>query len=159
MKRRRVDDSFPPSSLRINDIPDIILVKVSSYLAPPSRALFAVALTTNSSDWKKINWNPTLLLSWTGSTKKQPPPAARAIVSSTNWERLDFADIEWNLAARLLDDDIGAVLSCINAVKHLKKLNMRGLISITGAGLPRLCMDQWYCAGLISALHSQVGLE
>ena len=40
--------------------------------------------------------------------------------------------------AKLLDDDIAAVLSCINAIKYLKKLKLAGCVSITGRGLEPL---------------------
>lgn len=36
------------------------------------------------------------------------------------WEVLDFADIEKALAVRLTDDDVGAVLVCIDAKNNLK---------------------------------------
>ena len=40
------------------------------------------------------------------------------------WEVLDFADIEKSLAIRLTDDDIGALLVCIDAKNNLKVRDM-----------------------------------
>jgi hypothetical protein len=47
------------------------------------------------------------------------------------WTELDFVDIEKNLAHRLTDDDIAAVLSYINAKRKLSLLNLpAALISL-----------------------------
>ena len=51
------------------------------------------------------------------------------------WSELDFGDIEYDLASRLTDDDIAAVLSCINAFEKLKTLSLTGCVSISGKGL------------------------
>ena len=51
------------------------------------------------------------------------------------WSELDFGDIEYDLAIRLSDDDIAAVLSCINAFKKLKTLVLTGCVSISGKAL------------------------
>lgn len=76
------------------------------------------------------------------------PVLARAIKDATtqlkeyygvNWEILDFADIERSLESRLTDDDIGAILVCIDAKNHLKRLKLRNNFDFVGHGLQPLC--------------------
>ena len=43
---------------------------------------------------------------------------------TTTWNVIDFIDIPMSLASRLTDDDIGAVLICIDALKKLKRINL-----------------------------------
>ena len=144
-KRRRISSAISSTSPHHILLPDVVFVKISSFLPLPSRALLAVALTADSAQYKKINWTTTQtpLLRWFGSSisynrKKQPSSATKDIIQKTKWNVLDFADIECDLATRLSDDDIGAVLSCINAARYLKKLNLVGLKRITGTGLEPL---------------------
>jgi hypothetical protein len=59
-------------------------------------------------------------------------------VVGNRWDVLDFGEIEKALAARLTDDDIKAVLWCINAANRVKKLSLANCINITGAGLEPL---------------------
>jgi hypothetical protein len=106
-KRQRTTES-----LHITDLPDGILVGISSYLAKPSVALFALAM--NSS---------------------QQTETSKAIISSINWNVLDFSDIEKSLAAKLSDDDINKILKSIDAVNNLRILKLAGCINITGSGL------------------------
>ena len=54
------------------------------------------------------------------------------------WDILDFIDLEKSLAARLTDEDLGAALKCINAKKHLKRLNLTNCFNIVGHGLKPL---------------------
>jgi hypothetical protein len=65
---------------------------VTSFLASPSRALFAVALALNCRGVERSS----------------------AIVGD-QWEVLDFGDIEEELAAKLSDDDIRGVLLSIKS--------------------------------------------
>ncbi len=55
-----------------------------------------------------------------------------------HWDTLDFGEIEKDLAARLTDDDIKAVLWCIDAGNRVKKLSLAHCVNITGAGLEPL---------------------
>jgi len=119
-KRQRTAEQ----SLNISNLPDGILANVASYLAQPSRALFAVA-TAPSKSWTRDNFS-------IGSKHQQ---TVAAILSSDEWEELDFEDIEKSLAVKLTDDDIHAVLKCISAQDVLKKLKLTGCINITGRGL------------------------
>ena len=121
-KRRRTDDTIT----HISDLPVGILVDVSTYLSKPSRAMLAVAFTAPTTSWKNNDLMHRL------------SPISKAIVSSSEWDILDFMDIEKSLANRLLDDDISAVLQCINAHDVLKKLKLTGCIKITGQGLSPL---------------------
>jgi len=117
-KRRRT----AADTLHINDLPVGFIVNLSAYLAKPSRALLAVALSTPSS-WK--NDNDVHRLS----------PISKAIISASQWDILDFEDVNKELANKLTDDDISAVLTCINAHDVLKRLKLCGCTNITGIGL------------------------
>ena len=116
--------------LHLTDLPPESLSFISSYLSKPSVALFAVASTasSSSSSWRKCN------------RMVQPSPIiSKAILSSEQcWEVLDFVDIEKDLAKRLTDDDLGALLSCTDAVHKLKRLHLTGLLRIVGDGLESL---------------------
>jgi len=58
-----------------------------------------------------------------------------AIVLSEQWDTLDFEDVDKELANKLTDDDISAVLNSINAHDVLKRLKLCGCSNITGIGL------------------------
>lgn len=51
---------------------------------------------------------------------------------------LDFGSLEKRLALKSTDDDVAAVLKCINAKYTLHRLKMWGLENITGRGLESL---------------------
>ena len=110
-------------SLHITDLPIGFLVDVVSYLSRPSCALFAVAMSAPSPSWQNYN------------LVYQPSATTKAIVSSTQWETLDFEGVEKDLAAKLADADIFAVLQCTNAKDMLRKLKLAGCVNITGGGL------------------------
>lgn len=113
--------------LHVSDLPIGFLVDVSAYLSKPSRALFAVAMTAPSSFWRDdVN------------SEMRKSATSQAIVSSTQWEALDFVDIEKKLAKKLSDDDVGAILTCINAKQTLKTLKLTGCVKIRGNGLEPL---------------------
>ena len=140
------------TDINITDLNDEAVRHIANYLPKTSRALLAVALTTESSDWKKVEWTkPTSqsILSFFGWKKMkrekiQPSPATKAIIfphSSLQynlWDEIDFGDIEPHLSCRLSDDDVAAVLSCVNAVQKVKTLVLTNLINITGEGLSPL---------------------
>ena len=48
------------------------------------------------------------------------------------WEILDFIDLPKDLAARLTDDDLAAILLCIDAKNNLKRLNLTHCFGIVG---------------------------
>ena len=118
-KRRKLS----PDTLHISILPDNIMADVATYLSKPSQALFAVAMTASPLSWRKLGW------------KGQPSATSKVIVSPSQWNILDFADIEENLASKLTDSDVGAVLVCIDAVHKLEKLKLTGCVRINGNGL------------------------
>ena len=64
----------------------------------------------------------------------------------TKWQVLDFIDIPVSLASRLTDDDIGAVLICIDAEKKLERLSLTHCFNVVGTGLEplrsSLCLEE-----------------
>eukprot|EP00985_Skeletonema_marinoi_P008643 scaffold3955_cov84-Skeletonema_marinoi.AAC.5 len=54
------------------------------------------------------------------------------------WEVMDFVDIPVSLASRLTDDDVGAVLVCIDAINILKRLNLTHCFNVVGHGFEPL---------------------
>ena len=98
-RRRLLCDAPPPDASRLSYLPIAVLTNVANYLASPSRALFAAALVTNQNAVAASDERNT------------------AIVGN-EWNTLDFGDIEEDLAARLSDDNIRAVLLCIDAVNN-----------------------------------------
>lgn len=127
-KRRRTDVQCN----HIIDLPVGLLVHVTTYLAKPSRALFAVAMTASSSS---SDWKTTLHY----FMQEELSDNSKAILSSLEWDLLDFEDIEKSLAVKLTDDDLHAVLKwCISAHGVLKKLKLTGCINITGCSLEPL---------------------
>ena len=111
MSTKRLRTTSTVESLCINDLPDGILLDIASYLAKPSAALFTMALS------------------------QEKTQTSKAIISSTNWNVLDFNDIEKSLAAKLSDGDIDKILRSIDAVNNLKILKIAGCVNITGSGL------------------------
>ena len=100
--------------ISLSDLPTGALAHVSSYLASPlSCALFAAALNHRDVD-------------------------SSTVITGSQWDALDFGHIEKELAAKLTDDDINAVLTHIDAVNNIKKLRLTNCINITGVGLEPL---------------------
>jgi len=134
----------PPPDLDIIDLPDEALAVVAQFLTKPSQALFAVAITAPSSSWLRFESDVDVNVI---DQCTKISPACQAILSlnpdlnenlnddSNNWSTLDFADLETNLARRLTDDDIHAILTCIDAKSNLQVLKMTNCINITGRGL------------------------
>ena len=89
------------------------------YLLTLSVALFAAALTAPSSSWRKFN------------LKRKPSAISNVILSALQWGVLDFEDIGKQLASKLTDDDIGSVLTCLNAVTKVKLLKITGCTNIS----------------------------
>ncbi|KAK1734903.1 hypothetical protein QTG54_014363, partial [Skeletonema marinoi] len=94
----------------LSDLPTGALAHVSSFLASPSRALFAVAL-----DYLDVD--------------------SSSEIAGDDWDALDFGEIEKDLAAKISDEDIRGVLLSIDAVNNLKKLRLTNCIHVTGVGL------------------------
>mmetsp|Transcript_20445 Transcript_20445/g.35137 ORF Transcript_20445/g.35137 Transcript_20445/m.35137 type:complete len:419 (-) Transcript_20445:171-1427(-) len=122
--------------MHITDLPDVAFAHVASFLARPSRALFAVSLIAPPASWRKYD----------GESSSEPSlsSASKALLNSDNekWEILDFGSIDKNLASKLTDDDVCAVFVCIDAAITLKSLKLTGCVGISGCGLEPLrgCM-------------------
>ena len=119
-KRRRTADSL------LAGLPDVVLTHVAAYLAKPSCALFAVALSAPSSSWRECN----------GEARRQPSTTA-IIASSFNGGgmEINFADVEKSLSSKLTDDDLHALLVCVDAKHRLERLKLAGCVNIIGHGL------------------------
>lgn len=109
-KRRKTEESVATATC-LPDLPIGILEHAASFLAAPSRALFAVALTKN------IQFSP---------------------IAGSDWETLDFGEVEKDLASKLSDDDVSSILQHIDAVNNLKRLRITNCINISGSGLEPL---------------------
>ena len=121
VKRRRLSaaDGDHHVIRSLTDLPTGILEQTASFLAAPSRALFAIALDENS------------------ATTSSPNERSSVIIGN-QWDTLDFGDIEKKLAASLTDDDVERVLQCIDAINKLKKLKLTNCTNITGTCLEPL---------------------
>lgn len=62
----------------------------------------------------------------------------REYYQAEGWEILDFVDVEKSLACRLTDNDLGAMLACIDAKSNLKRLSLTHCFNIVGHGLEPL---------------------
>ena len=100
--------------LRLCDLPVGALVDTATYLSKPSRALFAIAVSTSS--WPLSN-------------------TSNEIIASTQWDILDFGELERDFSKQLTDDHVAGILTCIDAPANLRRLKLRGLMNITGSGL------------------------
>mmetsp|Transcript_3655 Transcript_3655/g.5283 ORF Transcript_3655/g.5283 Transcript_3655/m.5283 type:complete len:140 (-) Transcript_3655:249-668(-) len=120
VKRRRLSaaDSAPQEVRCLTDLPIGILGYAATFLAKPSKALFAVALLDEDS---AVTSNER-----------------RTAIVGNEWGTLDFGEIEIELAAKLSDDDIEKVLLCIDAVNNVKRLNLTNCFKMTGTGLQPL---------------------
>ena len=58
--------------------------------------------------------------------------------NGNNWNVLDFVDLPMSLATRLSDDDVGAILVCIDAKNELEQLTLTHCTHIVGHGLEPL---------------------
>ena len=162
--RRTSASSYPKGEIQnLADLPNDQLTAIADFLPKTSRALFAVALTAPSASWRATGWRgepsdasraiisstkPSLLYSarmdrsWTEEMKKEwrkvLDRTARREYYEAHWDVLNFVDIEEDLAKKLTDDDIGAILVCIDAKNNLKKLRLTHCYKLVGYGLEPL---------------------
>lgn len=127
-KRRRLSSSH--LIFKISDLPDEALAAVATFLPKPSRALFAVAMTTSPTE----ETNQIIL------SLKHPKGCSNGIKQRFDkdkeiWSTLDFADIDTTLASKLSDVDVRRVFIWIDAVHSLRTLKLTGCANITGSGL------------------------
>ena len=130
-KRRRTatiaaDHRSDIEKIYLSDLTIGILDHTASFLAPPSRALFAVALTNDN---------------------HKPNENSSSIAAADDWDTLDFGEIEKDLAARLSDYDISDVLQHIDAVNKLKRLRLTNCINISG-----ICLEPLRRSAIIEQL-------
>ena len=99
----------------------------------PSRALFALAVAAPSasghnciSNGQQSTWDTII------TPDEKGIPVIRYKVA------LDFEMLEKSLASRLMDDDLRAVLVCIDAANKLSRLKLSGCTNINGSGLELL---------------------
>ena len=130
-KRRKT--TMSPRFPRLTDVPDEALAAVAEYLAAPSRALFALAMTAPP---------PPPSPTQRGSSRewKRTMATSRAILGDgAKWTTLDFGDVDDDsLAGRLSDDDVSGLLTCIDSFDRLRTLKLTGCVGITGSGLEPL---------------------
>mmetsp|Transcript_5263 Transcript_5263/g.11114 ORF Transcript_5263/g.11114 Transcript_5263/m.11114 type:complete len:204 (+) Transcript_5263:72-683(+) len=128
-KRRRIAaDACTTIICPLYDLlPEKMLEEVASFLAAPSRVLFAIAITPPSSI------SPYHMI-----MARSRPNVSRSSIAGNEWHTLDFGDVEKELAAKLSDDDISKVLLHIDAANKLKILRLTNCSNMTGAGLVSL---------------------
>ena len=116
----------------ITDLAIEPLTHVASFLAPPSRALFAIALYGSrrylGGDFDMIE--STQSCSWWDHSRRR---SIRALMGN-KCDNLDFGDIEESLAARIDDADLVMILFCFG-VNEIKKLRLSNCILLEGVGL------------------------
>lgn len=96
------------SSISLFDLPIESLTNIASYLRKSSRALFTVALAY---DHNNVQVRDLCGIRSLHSWRKQ-----LSAVGGERWDILDFGDLERDLARRLCDSDIEAVLLFFDAV-------------------------------------------
>lgn len=149
-KRRRTTDI----AQSITQLPHDYLSAIAEYLPQISRGLLAVALTAPSASFHTTTggWNGELSDAGKAIISVKGPSPYTIIsldrssvegkkrmeeIQKARWEILDFSDID-ELAGKLSDDDIGALLVSIEAKKKLKVLRMDYCCNIVGHGLQPL---------------------
>ena len=127
-----------------NDFPDFL---VASFLSQESRFLLAVAVTAPSTSWRCGG----------GS---RPKPSAKILVGASlcpdfvcdgaqrlgdEWKSFDFGNLQLATGKRyapfggsLDNDDLRAVLLCIDAANNVESLKLTRCYNITGRGLEPL---------------------
>ncbi|KAL7537752.1 hypothetical protein ACHAXR_010993 [Thalassiosira sp. AJA248-18] len=122
-KRRKTSQAR--CCLSVYRLTDAILGYIADFLPKSSQALFAVAIARALSEESlavcscHISSSTKLNCTW----------------NNEQWETLDFADLEKDLASKLTDDDLNDILNCTGAPKKLKTLKLTGCVGLVGHGL------------------------
>jgi len=108
------DNNDDSSIMSIYDLPEYAIREIIDYIPKTSRALLALALTTDSSSWREVHWcksSPKSILTWFKKKKKKgssssskekykrPSAITKIILSAKNaeeenlWEEIDLSDI------------------------------------------------------------------
>jgi hypothetical protein len=104
----------------VSDLPGSLLRTICNFLSPTSHLVFAVALSD-------------------GGLTSKPSPSSKAIISTKSRATIDFGDNnDVALVEKLTDDDLVAILQCIDAPRHVKQLRLTSCKSIVGHGLSPL---------------------
>ena len=111
-KRRKISPSSNSSGISLFDLPNEALSYAASFLARPSRVMFAVAIINYLGDDELM---------------------CKAILGE-QYDVLDFGEIEASLASKLTDEDLKSILICIDASTKLKKLKLTGCINVLVLG-------------------------
>ncbi len=151
IKRRKIDGSASTDACCLTDLPKEALIHVATFLAAPSRALFAASLDgSSSSSDENISaiFFGNQLVGSDGSVNFREISAqlAQDHVQKILWEMedlnqteiFDFGKIGKEYVVQLSDDGIRTVLLCVDAVNTVKRLKLANCISITGVGLEPL---------------------
>ena len=117
-KRRRT----AADTLHISDLPIGFIVDVSAYLCKPMKVVFAAALS--ASQWDVFEFEDKWVY--------RPSPISIAILSTEQWDTLNFGYSSPVWVHTLTDDVMYAILTCINAQDVLKKLNLTNCINYRG---------------------------
>lgn len=114
--------------MEVTALQHALLSVVGEYLPTPSKIMLAVALAAPTLSWVRYQFQlpPTVY---------QHHCQLYSALSIENLSSLDFSDIEITLASKLRNIDMHAILICINASKHLKRLRISGCLSVSGVGL------------------------
>jgi hypothetical protein len=115
--------------LPIYNLPDAVLIHISSFVENASKVLLAVALTASSDAIRKSNYDI------------KPCNGARAILNQRiSWfnEAIDFTKTDKELAARLSDEDVGGVLACVGDIFEIANVKLTHCINVTGRCLEPL---------------------
>src|SRR5210317_2097099 len=103
-----------------------LLEEVAKYLAPLSKIMFSLAVTPPKSPFDTIMARSRL---------SKSRASTFMITGTDDWDTLDFGEIEKELAAKLSDNDMNAILVHIDALRKVKRLMLTNCTNITGAGL------------------------
>ncbi len=138
---------------------------IAEFLPMTSRALLAVALTAPSASFRESGWKgqpnavskaiisvakdggvfDTVLDEWCEEDDEDECKLRECLSEQLKeyyhchqWEVMDFVDLPLSLASRLTDDDIAAILVCIDAKNKLKRLKLTHCFKVVGHGLEPL---------------------
>ena len=143
-KRRRVGDHcFRDVNIHLSDLPDSILVSIADFLSKTSVALFAVAFSISKSDGSGFTSSSSCIPSITSKAIIASCMTRNIVcsccanerVDSDPWEIIDLLDIEMSLRKRLNDDTLSSMLTCIDAIRTVKRLKLTHCNQIIGHGL------------------------
>lgn len=152
IKRRKIDGSASTDAYCLTDLPKEALIHVATFLAAPSRALFAASLDGSwgsSSDENVSAIFPSNQLIGSGGSvdfREISAQLDQSHVQQILWkiealnqtDILDFGKIQKEYVVQLCDDGVKTVLLCVDAVNTVKRLKLANCINITGHGLEPL---------------------